>query len=310
MRIVSLLPSLTEICAALGLIADVIAVTHECDYPPAVEEKLRVTRSLLTPGLSHQEIDAAVRERVRRGFPLYELDWEQLARLEPDVILTQSLCPVCAVSAEDISHFTASLARPPRVISVEPTTLEEILHSIILIGQVTGRPLTAQAIVLALRRRLDWICSQIAPTQERPRVLCLEWLDPPMVAGHWVPEMVSLAGGQDVLGRTGFPSFTTSWDAMKAAAPEIIIAMPCGYDLETTAELASELLLSHSELAATPAFQRGMVWAVDASSYFSRPGPRVVRGVEILASIFHPERCRIVDELARPVRPGRPVLPV
>ncbi len=302
MRIVSLLPSLTEICWALGLADQLVAVTHECDYPPAVRAKPRITRSLLPPGLSHSEIDAAVRARVAAGLPLYELDRELLATLQPDLILTQDLCPVCAVSVDEVCQLASRLPRPARVLSVEPTTLDEILDSIVTVGRATGRTATAQAVVSALRRRLEWIEQRLGPVGQRPRVVCLEWLAPPIVAGHWVPEMVERAGGYDALGVAGKPSFTVTWDDVAAAAPDALVLMPCGYDLAGTQALGRELL-SDPTLRQVPAVVGGAVWAVDASSYFSRPGPRVVRGVEILAALLHPERCAAdVRTLAAPVR--------
>jgi len=302
-RIVSLLPSLTEICWALGLADDLVAVTHECDYPPAVRAKPRITRSLLPPGLGHAEIDAAVRQRVAAGLPLYELDTEQLAALAPDLILTQALCPVCAVSVDDVCRLAAALPRPPRVVSVEPTTLDEIFDSIETVGEAAGRRETARAVVTALRQRLAWIQQRLAGTRNRPRVVCLEWLAPPIVAGHWVPEMVELAGGHDVLGIAGKPSFTVTWEHVAAADPEVLVLMPCGYDLAGVQELGQQLLADPA-IRDVPAVSHGAVWAVDASSYFSRPGPRVVAGVEILAALLHPERCSTdMQDRAAPVRP-------
>jgi iron complex transport system substrate-binding protein len=308
-RIVSLLPSLTEICWALGLADELVGVTHECDYPPPVRCKPRVTRSLLPPDLSHAEIDAAVRERIAARLPLYALDTELLATLQPDLILTQALCPVCAISIDDVCQLAATLPGPPRVLSVEPTTLEEILISVELVARETGRERTARAIVSALRQRLAWISARLAGRTEEPRVVCLEWLEPPIVAGHWVPEMVAAAGGRDVLGIAGQPSYTVTWDQVAAAEPDILVAMPCGYTLSETVDLAHQLL-GHPILQSIPAVQRGALWAVDASAYFSRPGPCVVRGVEILAAILHPERCSSdVQRLAVPVRTGTPLAP-
>nr|WP_286207087.1 cobalamin-binding protein [Thermomicrobium sp. CFH 73360] len=298
-----MLPSLTEIVWALGLADQLVAVTHECDYPPAVRSKPRVTRSLLPPGLSQAEIDAAVRERVAAGLPLYELDTALLRALEPDLILTQALCPVCAVSVDDVCQLATTLPRPPRVVSVEPTTLREIFDSILTVGAATDRSHTAHAVVTALQRRLAWIAERVGEPATRPRVVCLEWLDPPIVAGHWVPEMVAHAGGVDVLGIPGRPSFTVTWERVAEAAPDILVAMPCGYDLEKTRRLSSELL-GHPALRLTPAVIRDAVWAVDASNFFSRPGPRVIHGVEILAALFHPERCVLDPQRhAAPLRP-------
>ncbi|MDW8059724.1 MAG: cobalamin-binding protein [Thermomicrobium sp.] len=301
MRIVSLLPSLTEIVWALGLADELVAVTHECDYPPAVRSKPRITRSLVPPGLDHAAIDTAVRERVAAGLPLYELDLQALRTLAPDLILTQDLCPVCAVSVEDVCRIAATLPRPPRVVSVQPMRLSEILASIEAVGEATGRPATARALVAALGQRLDWVRQRLSGADTRPRVVCLEWLAPPIVAGHWVPDMVELAGGVDALGVAGQPSYTVTWEQVAAAAPDVLVVMPCGYDLAGSRELGQRYL-SDPALQEIPAVARDRVWAVDASSYFSRPGPRVVHGVEILAALLHPERCMTdTSALAAPV---------
>ena len=287
MRIVSLLPSLTEICCALGLDDELVAVTHECDYPPLVRAKPRITRSVLPPGLSQAEIDGAVRELVRSGRPLYQLDTERLAQLRPHLILTQALCPVCAVSYEDVAQIASALPQRPEVLSVEPHTLREVLDSILLVGEHTGRHATAAAVVASLEHRIDRVRQRLAEAEREPGVVCLEWLDPPMVGGHWVPEMVKLAGGRDLLGQPGAPSFTVTWEDVLAASPEVLVLMPCGYDLVGTRAVATGLSRVPG-LSDTPAVANGRVYAVDASSYFSRPGPRLVTGLELLAGILHP----------------------
>lgn len=287
MRIVSLLPSLTEICCALGLDDELVAVTHECDYPPLARAKPKITRSVLPPGLSHAEINRAVRELVRSGRPLYQLDTERLAQLRPHLILTQALCPVCAVSYEDVVQITSALPQRPEVLSVEPHTLRDVLDSIRLIGEHTGRCATATAVVASLQHRIDHVRQRLEAERELPGVVCLEWLDPPMVAGHWVPEMVALAGGRDRLGQVGAPSFTVTWDDVVAASPEVLVLMPCGYDLSGSRALATGLS-QIPRLSGAPAVVKGHVYAVDASSYFSRPGPRLITGLELLAGILHP----------------------
>ncbi len=302
MRIVSLLPSLTEICCALGLDDELIAVTHECDYPPPVRVKPKITRSVLPPGLSHAEIDRAVRELVRSGRPLYQLDTERLAQLRPHLILTQALCPVCAVSYEDVVQITSAFPQRPEVLSVEPHTLLDVLDSIRLIGEHTGRRASAAAVVASLRHRIEHVRQRLEVEREAPGVVCLEWLDPPMVAGHWVPEMVELAGGRDLLGQAGAPSFTVTWDDVVAAWPEVLVLMPCGYDLAGARAVATELNRVPG-LPATPAAASGRVYAVDASSYFSRPGPRLITGLELLAAILHPAAIA-------PVGPPQSVAPV
>ena len=287
MRIVSLLPSLTEICCALGLVDELVAVTHECDYPPPVRAKPKITRSVLPPGLRQVEIDRAVRELVRSGQPLYQLDIERLAQLRPHLILTQALCPVCAVSYEDVAQIASALPQRPEVLSVEPHTLREVLDSILLVGEHTGRRATAAAVVASLEHRIDRVRQRLEEVEREPGVVCLEWLDPPMVGGHWVPEMVKLAGGRDLLGQPGAPSFTVTWEDVLAASPEVLVLMPCGYDLAGTRAVATELSRVPG-LLDTPAVANGRVYAVDASSYFSRPGPRLVTGLELLAGILHP----------------------
>jgi len=287
MRIVSLLPSTTELCAALGLLDSLVGVTHECDYPPAVRTLPHVTRSLLPEGLDHAAIDRAVRERVAAGQPLYALDWELIAALEPDLILTQALCPVCAVAYDDVCMLAATLPSQPDVLAVEPHTLDDVVASLQAVGAITGRATCASAVAAALSQRITWITKQCAAQLHRPRVVCLEWLDPPFIAGHWVPEMVERAGGIDVLGLPGQPSFTVEWETIANADPEVLIIMPCGYDAHASAALAQSYwpVLEH---AAPRATQMGHVYAVDASSYFSRPGPRLVTGLALLAHLLHP----------------------
>jgi len=287
MRIVSLLPSTTELCVSLGLLDSLVGITHECDYPPAVRSLPHVTRSLLPEGLDHAAIDRAVRERVTAGQPLYTLDWELIAVLQPDLILTQALCPVCAVAYDDVCMLAAELPSRPNVLVVEPHTLEDVVASIHAIGVVTDRATCASAVAAALNQRIMWITKQCAAQPHRPRVVCLEWLDPPFIAGHWVPEMVERAGGIDVLGLRGQPSFAVDWETIADTDPDILIVMPCGYDALASAELAQAYwpVLEHAVPRAT---QMGRVYAVDASSYFSRPGPRLVTGLALLAHLFHP----------------------
>lgn len=294
MRIISLVPGLTEICFSLGLGHQLVAVTHECDFPAMARDLPQITRSILPEDLSDSaEIDRQVKAATAEGRPLYELDTERLRRLQPDLILTQSLCHVCAVSIDDVRGIAAELDPVPEVASIEPTTLTGVIDSIRTVGELTGRRNTANAVVSALSLRIEHIRKQVARTEHRHRVVCLEWLDPPMVGGHWVPEMVEIAGGTDPLGIAGQPSFEITWQDVIDARPESIVLMPCGFDLKGTVGETQRLIDAGStipaEIEETPAVHEGHVCAVDGSSYFSRPGPRLVTGIELLTGIFHAE---------------------
>jgi iron complex transport system substrate-binding protein len=282
MRIVSLVPSATEMLFALGLGGDLVAVTHECDYPPAAGELPRVTRDVLPQGLSSAQIDAAVKERTLAGESIYELDVELLHELGPDLIVTQALCAVCAVSYDDVREIAEELGSQPMVISLDAHTVGEVLGDARTLAQATGTKDAAVELVHDASARIDRVRLAVRGT-ERPRVAALEWLDPPFVAGHWTPQLIEYAGGDDVLGLAGEHSEERSWEEIRAARPEVVVVMPCGFD----AELAyREAEMYRDELAAIGA---GKVVAVDAASYFSRPGPRIVDGVELLAHILHPE---------------------
>jgi iron complex transport system substrate-binding protein len=282
MRIVSLVPSATEMLFALGLGDDVIAVTHECDYPPAAGELPKVTRDVLPQGLSSGEIDAAVRERTLAGESIYELDVDALHDLRPDLIVTQALCSVCAVSYDEVRAVAAEIDTNPRVISLDPQTVGEVLGDARTLAQATDRRDAAIALVRDASSRIDRIRLAVRGAR-RLRVAALEWLDPPFAAGHWTPQLIEYAGGEDVLGFAGERSEQRSWDEVGAAQPDVVIVMPCGFD----AELAyREAEMHREQLAAVGA---GEIVAVDAASYFSRPGPRIVDGLELLAHILHPE---------------------
>jgi iron complex transport system substrate-binding protein len=289
-RIVSLLPSTTEACFALGLGDAVVGVTHECDWPDEARTRPHLTRNVLPPGAyTSTEIDALIRQRVLDGQSIYDLDRDLLEQLAPDLILTQALCEVCAVAYDDVVSVARTLPRVPRVASFEPRTVDEILASIVEIAALAGVPERGETLVASLRARLAAIEHRLAGVPPG-RVLCLEWLDPPMVGGHWVPEMVRRAGGIDVLGPAGQPSVYVDWEAISDAAPEVVILMPCGYDLDTSVARARELD-STAAWRELPAVQSGWVYAVDGSGYFNRPGPRVVDGVELLARLLHPRQC-------------------
>jgi iron complex transport system substrate-binding protein len=291
MRIASLVPSSTEALFALGLGDQVVAVTHECDYPATALGLPRLTRSVIPPGLQPAEIDARVREVTGRGDPLYELDDQQLGSLAPDLIVTQALCAVCAVSYDDVRAVAARLDSRPEVISLDPRTLGEVLDDLVRLATVIGERRCGEALRAELQGRLNRARDRVRGAP-RPRVLALEWLDPPYVGGHWVPEMIELAGGVSVAGEPGRDSRTASWAELEAARPDVVVAMPCGL----YADDAAEQTLAHRErLAALGANQ---VFAVDAASTFSRPGPRLVDGVELLAHLLHPDLASPPDGLA------------
>jgi iron complex transport system substrate-binding protein len=282
MRIVSLVPSATEMLFALGVGGDVIAVTHECDYPPAARELPKITRDVLPAGLSAAQIDAAVKERTLAGQSIYELDTETLHDLRPDLIVTQALCSVCAVSYEDVLAVAEEIEPHPRVISLDPHTVGEVLGDARTLAQATDRPDAAVELVRDAAARIDRVRVAVRRAR-RPRVVALEWLDPPFAAGHWTPQLIDYAGGEDVLGFAGERSEERSWEEAVAAQPDIAIVMPCGYDAQIAYREAE---MHRDRLSALGA---GEVVAVDAAAYFSRPGPRIVDGLELLAHILHPE---------------------
>jgi iron complex transport system substrate-binding protein len=283
MRIVSLVPSATEMLFALGLGPDLIAVTHECDYPPAAQELPTVTRDVLPAGMSAADIDAAVKERTLAGQSIYELDTEALRDLRPDLIVTQALCAVCAVSYDDVRAIAEEIDGHPRVISLDPHTVGEVLGDARTLAQATGRKDAAVELIADASARIDRVRLAVRGAQRRPRVVALEWLDPPYAAGHWTPQLIEYAGGEDVLGLAGEHSEQYSWAEVKAAQPDVVLVMPCGYNAEIAHREAE---MHRDELAALGA---GEVVAVDAAAYFSRPGPRIVDGLELLAHVLHPE---------------------
>jgi len=285
-RIVSLVPHATELLFALGLGDDVVGVTHECDYPPAARDIQPVTYDVLAPGLSAAEIDAAVRERTADGDSIYELDDELLRELEPDLIVTQALCHVCAVSHDVVQALAVTLEKPPRVISLDPKTYGETLGDVRTIAQATGTKDAALDLIARTARRADIVRLAVRDLP-RPRVVAVEWLDPVFVAGHWTPQLIEMAGGEDVLGMPGEPSQQSTWELVAAAQPDVVVVMPCGYDAARAVVEAEE----HAGRLRTVGADR--VVAVDASSYFSRPGPRLIDGLELLAHILHPDRVPI-----------------
>ncbi len=291
MRIVSLVPSATEMLFALGLGDEIVGVTHECDYPPLARELPRLTRDTLPKGLSAAEIDASVRERTLAGGSIYELDSEQLHELQPDLIVTQSLCRVCAVSYDDVRAIAEEIDSQPMVIALDPHTVGEVLGDARTIAQATDAKDEAVDLIRESSERIDRIRLAVRDAK-RPRVVALEWLDPPYAAGHWTPQLIEYAGGEDVLGFAGEPSEQRSWEEIAAVKPDLVIVMPCGFDAEIAHREAE---MHRDQLAAVGA---GKVVAVDASSYFSRPGPRIIEGLELLAHTIHPGLVAITDELA------------
>jgi iron complex transport system substrate-binding protein len=283
-RIVSLVPHATELLFALELGDQVVGVTHECDHPPAARELRHVTQDRLPAGLSSAQIDAAVREWTERGEAIYALDVEALHTLEPDLIVTQALCPVCAVSYDDVRAIAEDLPGEPKVVALDPRTYGETLADVRTIAQATGARDAALDLIARTSKRVDAVRLAVRDVRRRPRVAALEWFDPVFVAGHWTPQLIAWAGGDDVLGFAGEPSEQTTWEAVAAADPDVVVAMPCGYDAPRAHE---EALLYADRLRGLGA---GEVVAVDAAAYFSRPGPRLVEGLELLAHILHPDR--------------------
>ncbi len=296
MRIVSLLPSATEIVCALGLRDELVGVTHECDWPPDVVGLPVMTRNALDlHGATSREIHRRVGEAVHGGSAIYQLDEDALEAADADLILTQELCAVCAVGYREVSDAVRALELQSTVISLEPTTVEGILNTIATVGAMADAEDAAVDLVGRLRERLGAIESKAQQRREAgfvgPRVVGLEWLDPPFAVGHWVPDQIRRAGGWDLLGQDGEPARETTWDAVAEVDPDLLLLMPCGYHLgETVSEWAATPRPDWVE--DLPAIRRGHLIALDGSSYFSRPGPRIVDGIEMLAEIFDPEAFR------------------
>jgi iron complex transport system substrate-binding protein len=295
MRIVSLVPSATEMLFALGAGDEVTAVTHECDYPPEALELPRITRDVIGPGLEPAEIDRVVRELTEQGQAIYELDERALVNLQPDLIVTQALCAVCAVSYDDVRAVAERIDSRPEVISLDPTTVGEVLSQARTLGEATDRKDAGVDLVQDAAARIDRVRLAVRGVERRPRVAALEWLDPVYVAGHWTPQLIDYAGGDDVLGMPGEHSEVRGWDEIRAVRPEIVVVMPCGYDAERAREEAYTFGDELDELGAD------RVVAVDASAYFSRPGPRLIDGLELMAHILHPDRVPEAPAEALPV---------
>lgn len=288
MRIVSLVPSATETLFALGLGGSVVGVTHECDFPPEAAELPQLTATVLPAGLDAGEIDAAVKEVVGEGRALYSLDEELLAELAPDLIVTQAVCEVCAVSYDDVVEVASRLPSRPQVLQQDPSTLGEVLEDVTRAGEAAGIAERARAVRQGLEERLDAVQEAVAAAPA-PRVLALEWLDPPFLGGHWIPEMIALAGGEDVVGKAGQKSPQVKWEDLVDLNPDVVVAMPCGWYLDDSRAQA----LEHRDRLDSLGARR--VFAVDAASTFSRPGPRLVDGVELLGHLLHPDRVQPPD---------------
>jgi len=288
-RIISLLPSTTEIVFALGLGDKLVAVTHECDYPSEATKLPAITSADINPAsMSNKDLHNHVTSAVHEGSSIYTLDHALLEKLDPDLILTQELCDVCAVSYDTVQDAVRQISGDHTILSLEPTTLSTILETIEHVGKATGTDEQAATLVAGLQARIDAVTTQAKKAANRPRVFTLEWMDPPFAGGHWVPEMVQLAGGTTCLVDVGVPSRVVTWEEIAAFDPEVIVVMPCGYHLDAM-ELEFRMTPFPAEWGTLTAVRNGNVYGVDATAYFSRPGPRAVDGLEIMAEILHPE---------------------
>jgi len=301
-KIVSLLPSATEIVCELGLGSQLVGVTHECDYPPFVQSLPKVTGTLIPHDASSREIDLLVRERLKTQRALYHLDLPTLQQLEPELLVTQALCDVCAVAEAEVNAAACSLPSHPRVVNLEPMRLSEVFDCIRMVGDAAGIPDHAKAVIAALQARVDRIVERNQQLTERPRVVLLEWIDPPFSSGHWSPELVRLAGGVEGIGLEGERSRTTPWDEIVQFNPQYLIVACCGFTVERT-------LIDLPILERYPGFhdlscvRNNQVFVIDGNSYFSRPGPRLVESLELLAHLLHPQLHPLPPEVSPFVNP-------
>ena len=287
MRIVSLLPSATEIICSLGLADSLVGVSHECDYPAQVVALPKVTTSLIPEAASSREIDALVREKLKTSKALYSLNQSVLEKLKPDLIITQALCDVCAVAEEEVSRVVCMLPGDPKVINLAPMTLEQVFESMLQVGRAVGREGHAVSVVKEHQKRVDEVVLRSKRIASKPKLVFLEWLDPPFSSGHWTPELITLAGGVELIGRSGQPSRTLSWREVADANPEILLIAACGFNVERTMQdlpVLNKVMMQKEFASLSP----DKIFIVDGSQYFNRPGPRLVDSLEILAHAIDP----------------------
>ncbi|MGI0091780.1 MAG: cobalamin-binding protein [Nitrososphaerales archaeon] len=287
-RIVTTLPSATEIVSLLGLERKLVGITHECDYPPSVRKKPVVMRSVFdTKKMTSKEIDDSVLDKVTKGKSIYEINEKLLVSLKPDLIITQELCEVCATPLREVAKIIGSLNPKPKVLSLTPHDIEDVLKDVIRIGKVTGKVARAKKVVAEFQERIDGVKSKCLRLGNKPSVFCLEWMDPIYCSGHWMPELVSYAGGKEVLGKLGEPSTAVPWESVMELDPEVIFVTVCGYDVRRTlGEIGT--LTERTGWNKLRAVRSGRVYLLDSTSYYSRSGPRLVDGLEIMAFILHP----------------------
>lgn len=304
MRIVSLLPSATEIICALGLEEQLVGVTHECDYPASVLSLPKVTHTLIPADAASSDIDERVRQRLETDNALYQLNLPVLESLQPDLIVTQALCEVCAVAEDEVRAAARQLPTRPAVVNLEPVCLDDLYDNLRQVAIAANVEERAEGVIDRLRARVDAVARRSAPLDQHPKVALLEWLDPPFSCGHWSPELVRLAGGREVLGREGQPSRTLRWDEVAASEPEVLFIACCGF----TAERAMQdvhALASETFWRQLPAVASGRVYVIDGAQYFSRPGPRLVDSLEILAHTLHPHTHPRPEGVELPIRTDR-----
>lgn len=304
MRICSLLPSATEVVALLGMSDELVGVSHECDYPPSVRNVPVMVEPMIPPhGLASADIDRQVTQLVASGQRLYRLNHDLLRQARPDLVLSQDLCHVCAVTPDQLHEVFRSMPQQPTLLTLNPGTVHDVIDDVVRIGDAAGRSAEGHRLAAQLRGRLDAVHTRVQTLSHRPRVACIEWLSPLYVAGHWVPEMVQLAGGQDVLAQPGSPSRVVTWDDIIAAAPDVLLVMPCGFSVERTQTELFELMQQPGQWPLPPDLAE-RTFLVDASSYFSRPGPRLIDGIELLAALLHPsDHQHIHESMARKLGP-------
>lgn len=303
MRVVSLLPSATEIVYAIGRQEDLVGVSHDCDFPPAVEAKPRVTScALADANMESAAIDHWVNERLARGEPLFHLDRHQLESLRPEVILAQSLCRVCAPAAESVAEIAATLSEPPRIVNLEASTLSGVLDTVEQVAAALGVVRQGGRLIVELQQRVAAVVQRVAQAEQQPRVALLEWLDPVYCSGHWTPELISIAGGVNILGEVGEPSARLDWRRLQEAQPEVLVIACCGQSAARAAQDWARVA-ENSEVKALDAVDNGQVYLVDGNAYFNRPGPRLIDSLEILAGILHP-RLFSLDKAAKGILPA------